>query len=69
MNAIFIEGKRNGYDTEQCGRTLTVAELIEILQDFDEDAPVYLINDTGYTYGSITACDINTAEELGYNED
>lgn len=51
---LFIEGRRNGYDTEQCGRTMTVGDLIHFLEMFDEDAPIYLRNDGGYTYGSIT---------------
>lgn len=54
MSKIFIEGRRNGYDTEQCGRTMTVGELIEYLEQFDEESPVYLNNDRGYTFGSIT---------------
>lgn len=69
MKALFIDGKRNGYGPDQCGRTLTAGELIEILEDFDEDRPVYLRNDSGYTYGSITERDINTAEDLGYGEE
>lgn len=67
MDALFINGKRNGYGIDQCGRTLTVGELIEILSDYDEKTPVYLRNDNGYTYGSITACDINTPDDLGLN--
>ena len=59
---VFITGKRNGYCPDQCGHTLTVGELIELLQDFDEESPVYLINDNGYTYGSITRYDINEEE-------
>ena len=55
---IYIEGKRNGYAPDQCGKTLTVGELIAILSDFDEDTPIYLRNDNGYTYGSITELDI-----------
>lgn len=58
MKELFINGKRNGYDTKQCGHTLTVGELIEILQGFDEDTKIYLKNDNGYTYGSITEYDI-----------
>ena len=54
MKALYIEGRRNGYGIDQCGRTMTVGELIEFLQDFDEDTPIYLKNDNGYTYGSIT---------------
>ena len=57
-NVLFINGKRNGYLPEQCGRTLTVGELIEILQGCDPDMEVYLKNDNGYTYGSITDYDI-----------
>lgn len=54
MKALYIEGRRNGYKPGQCGRTMTVGELIEFLQDFDEDTPIYLKNDNGYTYGNIT---------------
>ena len=64
MKALFIDGKRNGYSPEQCGLTLTVGELIEVLQQYDEDRPVYLRNDNGYTYGSITGYDINCSEEI-----
>ena len=64
MKALFIEAKRNGYDTEQCGKTLTVGELIEVLKEYDEDRPVYVRNDNGYTYGSVTAYDIGTEEDF-----
>lgn len=64
MEELFINGKKNGYETDQCGKTLTVRELIEILQEYDEDSPVYLRNDSGYTYGSITRNDIYTNDEL-----
>lgn len=53
MKALFIEGRRNGYNPSQCGRTMTVGDLIAYLEQFDEDAPIYLKNDNGYTYGSI----------------
>lgn len=62
QNVIFIEGKRNGYSIEQCGYTLTVGELIEELQQYDENTPVYLRNDKGYTYGSIDYEDISEVE-------
>lgn len=58
MKEVFIETRRNGYNTEQCGSTLTVKELIEILEDFNEDSPIYFSNDGGYTYGSIECEDI-----------
>lgn len=50
---LFIEGRRNGYGTDQCGRTMTVREMIEWLEQFDEDAEIFLKNDNGYTYGNI----------------
>jgi len=64
MEALYINGKRNGYAPDQCGRTLTVGELIKIMEDFEEDRPVYLRNDNGYTYGSITDRDIIPSEDL-----
>lgn len=53
MQVLYIEGRRNGYGPDQCGRTMTVAELINYLSQFDEELPVYLSNDQGYTYGNI----------------
>lgn len=67
--AIYIEGNRNGYGIEQCGRTLTVGELIDILSQFDENRPVFLRNDNGFTYGSITESDINPHEEIFDDDD
>lgn len=64
MNALYIEGRRSGYSPDDCGKTLTVGELIEILSDFDEDLPVYLRNDNGYTYGNITERTIIPSEDL-----
>lgn len=55
---VFINGKRNGYDPEQCGRTLTAGELIELLSKVDEDTPIYIKNDNGYSFGSITEYDL-----------
>lgn len=50
---VLLETTRQGYDTEQCGHTLTVGELIGMLEDYDENASVYFSNDNGYTYGSL----------------
>ena len=60
---VFIEGRRNGYIPEQCGRTMTVGELIGFLEQFDEDAEVFINNDNGYTYGSITESSFEEREE------
>lgn len=63
MKGLFIEGRRNGYTPPQCGKTMTVAELMAYLEQFDEELPVYLINDGGYTYGSIDDYSFEEGEE------
>ena len=60
---VFIEGRRNGYSPEQCGRTMTVGELIGFLEQFDEDTEVFINNDNGYTYGNITESSFEEREE------
>lgn len=64
MEFVKIETRRNGYSVGQCGSTMTVAELIECLNQYDEDMPVYFSNDDGYTYGDIREYDI----ECGYED-
>ena len=54
---ILIEAKREGYTIEQAENereAITVGELMQMLEDFDEDTKVYISNDNGYTYGSVT---------------
>lgn len=62
---LFIEGRREGYAVEQIDRTMTVGDLIAFLEDYDEDTKIYLKNDNGYTYGSIT----ESSFEEDYDED
>lgn len=62
MYYLMIEGRREGYGPDQLHRTMTVGELIAYLEQFDEETPVILSNDNGYTYGSIT----ETSFEDGY---
>ena len=64
---ITLETKREGYDPDQCGNTMTVGELIQYLSQFDEDAKVFYSNDNGYTYGSIKSYLIQ--ENYGDDED
>lgn len=52
---LFIEGRRDGYAIDQIKNTITAGELIETLSQLPEDTEVYLDNDNGYTYGSITS--------------
>ena len=54
---IIIEAKREGYTIEQAEderEAIIVGELMRLLEDFDEDTKVYISNDNGYTYGSVT---------------
>lgn len=65
MEYVIIEAERTGYEPEQCGETMTVGELIELLEGYDEDTPVYLSHDNGYSYGAINEYNIDctTIEE------
>lgn len=63
MEYIKIEAKREGYTPGQvAGRGITVGELVDILKLYDEDTPVVLSHDGGYTYGSISQFDIDAFE-------
>lgn len=55
MMEIIIEAVREGYGTDQVRETMTAGELIAWLEQYDEDTPVFLSHDNGYTYGGITA--------------
>lgn len=57
---------REGYGIDQIWETMTVGELISFLEQFDEDKPVYLSFDNGYTYGGITE---SRFEELEMEEE
>ena len=59
---LTLETHRNGYSVDQCGRTLTVRDLVEYLEQWEDSTPVYFSNDNGYTYGSIDFDDINEGE-------
>ena len=59
MTYITLETSRDGYSPDQCGRTLTVQQLIDILSGFDSESKIYLSNDRGYTYGAIRDCSLD----------
>ena len=67
--AIIMNTRRNGYAPNQCGRTMTVGELIELLQQFDPEEKVYTAHDNRYTYGSVREMDIDTFFEEEEEED
>ena len=55
MNDVLqIYTSRDHYSANDCiDKTMTVGELIDFLQDFDEETPIVLNFDSGYTYGYI----------------
>lgn len=65
---VLINADREGYTPEQVRKTMTVGELIAYLEQFEEDAPVYLSHDNGYTYGGIT-WDKFSEDEDDYEEE
>ncbi|MBQ3986073.1 MAG: hypothetical protein II635_03845 [Oscillospiraceae bacterium] len=52
MKALIIDAVRETYGKENV-RTMTVGELMNYLEQFDEDRLVILSHDSGYTYGGI----------------
>lgn len=60
---IAIEAHRKGYSPDQVPYTMTVGQLIGYLSDYEDDTPVYISNDRGYTYGGIGWEDIREIEE------
>lgn len=67
MERLILNTKREGYGCDQCPDTLTVGELIELLEGYDEDTPVYFGNDYRggywYTYGSINEDDLSIRDD------
>ena len=73
MAKLIIEANRDGYATDQIHKTMTVGDLITMLEQYDEDTPVYLGHDPQsygwYTYGGITEGCFNEAEDEEEEED
>lgn len=66
---LTIEAHRSGYSPDQIYHTMTVADLKSCLDQYDDDTPVYISNDRGYTYGGISWDDINEQYEENDDED
>lgn len=54
MKALEILAVNEKYSMEDVRGTMTVGELTQFLSDYDEDTPIYLSFDGGYTYGGIS---------------
>ena len=52
---LILNTDREGYAIAQIRKTMTVGELRDFLEDFDDDTPIYLSFDNGYTFGGVKA--------------
>lgn len=52
MKRLIILAQRESYGMDDV-RTMTVTELREALEEFDDEDQVILSHDSGYTYGGI----------------
>lgn len=50
---LVLEVSREGYAVDQIRNTVTVGELISVLEQYDDDTPIYVSHDNGYTYGGV----------------
>lgn len=68
MKTLYIEGRRNGYEPKQCGETMTVGDLIDFLENYNENTRVYLRNDNGYTYGNIDEFSFSEEKKMTFED-
>lgn len=62
MDKLIINTMREGYGLDQIKNTMTVAELKALLDDYEDETPIYLSFDNGYTYGGIIEERVELAE-------
>ncbi len=68
MERLIIEPVNEGYSFNQIDNTMTVGELIELLQEFDESSKIYFSFDNRYTVGGFRSSMIEV-EEAEENEE
>lgn len=59
---LFFETEAHAYAPEDCTSTMTVGELKNFLDWYDDDTLIIYSNDHGYTYGRLRECDIREDE-------
>lgn len=62
---VFLRGSWDGYTPDQCGETLTVDELIEELENYEEDMPVFINYTSDGIYGALS--EVEYDEEAEYD--
>ena len=55
---VIISTRKDGYSLRQIRNTMNVGELKALLEEFNDDSPIYLSFDDGYTYGGLSRHDI-----------
>ena len=50
---VIIRTHRDGYAINQVGKTMTIGQLKYLLDEYDDDAKVYISHDGGYMYSRI----------------
>lgn len=53
MKALIYPAEKEARTLQEIRHTTTVGDLIDFLKGYDEDLPIVLSFDGGYTYGSI----------------
>lgn len=51
---LVFSADRTAYGIDQIREPMTVGQLMRMLEDFDEDTPIVLSHDSGYTYGTLS---------------
>ena len=66
---VYISSDRDAYEPQR--KTLTVGELIKILEDYDEDSPVNVVDFNGFTkvYGYLNNFRIEAQSKVEGEED
>lgn len=59
---LTIGVQNSGYSVEQVKRTMTVGELKSLLEDFDDDLPIFTKFDNGYSFGGLAEKDFEFTE-------
>lgn len=65
MDKLIINANRDAYSTRDIRYTMTVGDLKAFLEDCEDDTPIYLSFDSGYTYGALR----DNRMDIEYGED
>ena len=65
MDKLIINTTKDAYSTEDIINTMTIGDLKAFLDNWEDDTPIYLSFDRGYTYGALRhgRIDIEFGEE------